>query len=213
MSVADSDKAGGQFEDFAKKYGESIADNTLQTVCEAAYAECGRSKHTYEGVTISAIHRHDAINMTFTGSVIMSDGVIYAFVIEDGDWNGTVVHEWCLEEFAEGYEPPQPNPWCLFPRHAFNLRADKPALWKVYLQWRKEAWFTELERAYNYDNHFAPGVMTSSHYTGPSSIASKRGLVWKTQSEVEAFIARPDSDFEGLPTQAELLAAWNENSA
>ncbi len=209
FSAARHDKAGGSLEDFEAVYGSEVTENTLQRICEAAYTECGSRKHDETDITIGSIHRHDAINMTFTGTVMMPDGIEYGFIIDDGNWNGTQVQEWGLAENVGLYEPPKPDPWRLFPKDAFTLRADRPGLWKVYLLWRKESWFSDLERAYNYDLHFAPGGKTTSYYTGGDSVATKRGLVWRVQSEVDAFIARPDSEFQGLPTTEELLAAWN----
>lgn len=213
MSAADHDKCGGSFEDFEVKYGIAVASDTLQRVCEAAYTERGYKKHDCPGVTIGSIHGHDAINMTFTGTVLMPDGIEYGFIIEDGNWNGTVVQEWGLAEHVGTYEPPKPNPYRLFPRHAATLRVERPALWAVYLAWRRETWFTDLERGYNYDRHFSPGVVTDGHYTGPSSVATKRGLIWKLESDVEDFIARPDSDFEWLRPVVELAGALTENPA
>lgn len=209
FSAAKHDKAAGHFEDFEAKYGSEVTENVLQRICEAAYDEVGGRKHDEKDITIGSIYRHDVINMTFTGTVMMPDGVEYGFVIDDGNWGGTEVKEWGLAEDVGDYEPPKPDPWRLFPKHPVELRADRPGMWKVYLYWRTQDWFKELERSYNYDLHFAPGGKTNSHYTGPDSVAAKRGLKWELQSTVEEFIARPDSDFVGLPTTAELLAAWN----
>lgn len=204
------DMCDGNFEDFALKYGEEVSDDIFQRICEAAYDEVGGRKHSEPHIVIGSIHRHDAINMTFTGTVMMPDGVEYGYVIDDGNWNGTQVREWGFAEDVGDYEPPKPDPWRLFPRKAHFLRCERKGLWNVYLAWRKESWFMGLERSYNYDLYFAPGGLTTSHYTGPDSLAAKRGLVWALQSEVEAFIARPDSDFEGLPTIAEIVQAWEE---
>jgi hypothetical protein len=39
-----------------------------------------------------------------------------------------------------------------------------PQMFQVYLMWRKQPWFIEKERGYNYDRHFQPGGMVEDHY-------------------------------------------------
>jgi hypothetical protein len=124
-----------------------------------------------EGIVMSA-YRHNACNHTLSGEIEV-DGDRYSFVIDSGDWGGTVVHEWCSPDEAKGFrEPEPPEPYTFVP-NAPNLLENRPALFKVYGMWRKEAWFKDLERGYNYDRHFAPGTKTESHYREK---AQKRGL-------------------------------------
>jgi hypothetical protein len=154
------------YDEFDAHYGRAVANELFSRICEAAYDP----KRPQPGVTITNIHRHNAINMTFEG-VLLHDGIEFSFVIDDGDWNGTEVREFTTHDLAP-YEPPQPTRYTLVPTDG-NLKENRPAMYEAYLRWTREPWFQELLRAYHYDRHFQPGLVVERHYREK---AAERGL-------------------------------------
>ncbi len=125
-----------------------------------------------DGVTISDVYQHNACNHTMTGAIERDDGVSTGFIIESGDWNGTVILAWGDPEDIGVFTPPVVEPRTFVPINR-HLKAEKPAMWALYLFWRKAEWFKELERNYNYDRHFHPGRQTEDHYR---DLVRSRGL-------------------------------------
>lgn len=166
MKLAQHDKCGGSWEDFVLKYGETVSENLLQTICEAIYADRNEN-----GVRIIDKCRHDAINCTATG-ILEHDGQEFKFVIEDGDWNGTVIREWGDPETVADYEHPKPPVYDMVPTNP-NLKEERPAMWGVYLIWKTQEWFQEILKDYAYDRHFAPGSKTEQYYREK---AAQKGL-------------------------------------
>lgn len=142
-------------------------DDVMERILAAAH----RAGPGSSDVVVST-YKHNACNHTYSGEIDV-DGERYAFVIDSGDWNGTVIHEWCHPDEAKGFtEPEPPEPRTFVPVND-NLNVTVPAMFRAYGLWRLESWFKDMERAYNYDRHFAPGVKTEAHYTEQ---AAKRGL-------------------------------------
>lgn len=179
------------FIDFCAKAGNDVAVSFLEELCDLEWSSDRKS----DRITISDSYRHDTCNYTHSGTVTI-DGIEYGFVIDNGNWNGTVVREWGLAEDVGIYEPPKPTIYTFVPTND-TLKEDRPGLWGVYLAWRKEAWFQDKERGYNYDRHFAPGGKTETYYR---DWASKKGLKIATQGEAEEIINRPKRDL--LPMEA-----------
>lgn len=128
-----------------------------------------------DGVDIHTVHQFNACNHRLGGTIEI-DGLEYGFVIDSGDWNGTDVIEWGLSDSeVSGYfaEPEAPEPRTFIPENR-GLFTESPGLFKVYALWRKEAWFTDKVRGYNYDRHFAPGGKTESYYR---DWAASKGMV------------------------------------
>jgi len=125
-----------------------------------------------EGIVFLDVHQHNACNHTLSGTIDVA-GVVHGFIIESGDWNGTVVLGWGDPEDVGTYQEPAPGePLTFVPCDEF-MAFDRPAMFGVYLLWRKEPWFKEQVSGYLYDRHFAPGGKTESHYR---EWASKKGL-------------------------------------
>ena len=120
---------------------------------------CGNEN---EGVTISESYRQDATNFVYEGSIAVGDDE-FRFVVESGNRRGTVVLEWGKDGDVKGYEPPKPIKYTMVPV-IDNIKEKNPAMWKSYLQWKKEPWFQELIRKYTYDMHFEPTTKTEEHY-------------------------------------------------
>lgn len=147
-------------------------DEMLETISDAGCQALGdSSKITFNGVTFYDIYRHDACNHTFTG-VIETNGQKFGFIIESGNRNGTVVHEWGTPENVGTFQHPKPTIFTFVPINP-NLKTERPMLWAAYLHWKKQDWFTEKEKGLNYDTHFAPGEATTKHY---AEWAAKKGM-------------------------------------
>lgn len=115
------------------------------------------------GVRITDIFQHNACNHTISGTV-ERDGKMFGFIIESGDWNGTVVRSWGDPEDVGSFEHPKPSEPLTFVPNDRNLAINMPGIFITYLQLRKTSWFKEKESGYNYDRHFQPGSQTESHY-------------------------------------------------
>ena len=153
------------------------------------------------GVTFFDIYQHNACNHTYSGNIVI-DGETYGFIIESGDRNGTVVRGWGDPEDVGYFEHPEPpEPYTFLPRNSFDLQVNRPALWGVYLLWRKESWFTEKERGYNYDRHFAPGGKTESYYR---DWADKKGMIVGRWSDIKIL---SDEEIQHHREQAVTFAA------
>jgi len=185
------------FIEFCQQKGNEVACAFLEELCDM---EWNRDAST-ERITISSTHRHNACNHTHSGIAII-DGVKYGFIIDNGDWNGTVVREWGPADDVGLYEPSQPTIFTFIPTNR-TLKEDSPGLWGVYLAWRKEAWFKDKERGYNYDRHFAPGGKTEGYYR---DWAAKKGLMIASRDEADEIINRPIRD---LVPMGVLMDAWN----
>lgn len=153
------------FEAFEARFGVDAATEVMDRIANADWKRGGH------GVTISDVYAHNACNHTISG-IVEHARERFGFVIDSGDRAGTVIREWGPEGDIEVYEPEPPTVYTFVPRDA-DLASKSPALFKVYLEWRKQSWFKEAVRGYNYDRHFAPGVKTERHYR---DLADNRGL-------------------------------------
>jgi len=162
-----------EFELFVESVGSDVAGDLLTQICEAYWNDDNSD------VTITDLHRHDAINVTVSGH-LTHEGREWHFIIDDGNWAGTVVREWGTVDEVGCYEPPPPTIFRLVPLND-NLEAERPQMYKVYLAWKSIDWFKKLESDYNYDRHFAPGSKTESHYRAK---ASAKGLKFELQDVV-----------------------------
>lgn len=177
------------FDSFEAYYGQAVSRDVLERICESAY------RHPcppLEGVTLETLHRHDAVNMTFTGSVL-HEGVAFHFEIDDGDWGGTVVRAFSTEPLS-AYVPPEPVFFTLVPVDEL-LKTSRPAMYEVFLAWAKADWFLDLVRGYNYDRRVQPGCIVEAHYWDK---ASRRGLKFVTSDSPAAL--QVVKDLEGCPT-------------
>ncbi len=146
-------------------------DELLERIADAQWNGSG------EGVDFSDIHQHDACNHTLSGTIKDGD-VTYGFIIESGNWNGTVVHEWGHPDDVGFYKPDPPGEMLTFiPNRILNERE-----LRAYLAWREEEWFKEKARSYLYDRHFQPGGLIERHY---SKWAAGKGLTIGLLSNVQ----------------------------
>lgn len=188
------------FTEWCERVGDDVANSFLERLCDMEWNGC----EAVDGISISSTHRHDAINCTHSGT-FTHGGTEYGFVIDNGNWAGTVVREWGMADDVGLYEPPKPTIWTFVPQNG-TLKEDRPAMWGVYLEWRKSKWFKEKERGYNYDKHFAPGGKTESYYR---DWAATKGLKIETQDHADRIIARPKRDLIPL---ADIEAVFGKES-
>jgi hypothetical protein len=124
------------------------------------------------GVHLSDVYQHNACNHTLSGTIKDGDEV-YGFIIESGDWNGTVVLGWGhVDNVGEFDHPEPPEPFTFVPTSS-RLHINRPHLFQEYLAWRQEKWFKDKEMGYNYDSHLAPGGKTETYYR---EWAAEKGL-------------------------------------
>lgn len=170
------------FDAFCSKYGDSAGQEVLERITDAGCGVHG------EGVVISDVYRHNACNHTYTGHIEYA-GETFHFIIHSGDWNGTDVEEFGTIDEVGVYDPPKPTLYTFVPRNPL-LKFEKPAMWDVYLHWRKQEWFQDKVRGYNYDRHFAPGLKTERYY---QEFAQSKGLVIASTEEFERMMNRTEA--------------------
>ena len=167
-----SNKGEEAFVAFCQRFGNEVGNDILTQISDVAWG--GKA----DGVTISDTHQINACNHIHSGTVEHA-GETFSFIIESGDRNGTVIEQWCSPDDAEPFDPPKPTIYTFVPRDGL-LKQDRQAMYDVYLLWTQEQWFQDQVKAYNYDNHFAPGGKTSKHYR---EWAEKKGLKITIKSE------------------------------
>ena len=153
-----------EFIKFCNEVGDDFTTRLLEEFCDCLWdynTDSLLKMSEYRGkdftITIASVHRFDNINCEVHGFVEIEDKE-YEFVIEDGNWNGTVVKEWSLDKKIQ-YTPPVSERPVFVPKDP-RLKENSPALYNVYLKWKKEEWFKEKERQYAYDMYFSPCAKT-----------------------------------------------------
>lgn len=184
MSYADE-----KTEAFCRLYG----DEKIEAILEAGIVilQQSRREGTVGEITFSRIDQHDAINHTFYGYFQHGEEEV-CFSIDNGNWNGTVVNEFGEDtDLSPAREvtvyrlKAKPTPsWGPNPDETVEAYVDRVEAWRkrnevIMDHWRKEPWFQEMERSYNYDRHFQPGGKVEDHYRAK---AAKRGLVFEPET-------------------------------
>lgn len=154
-----------QFQAFEVTHGTDAATEVMERIADAMWSREG------VGIHVRDFHTINASNHVMSG-IIDYAGERFGFVVESGDNAGTVIHEWGDPEDVGCFEPPRPTLYTFVPLND-NLKAERPAMYDVYLHWTTQAWFKDKERAYNYDRHFQPGWLVENHYR---EWAAKKGL-------------------------------------
>lgn len=155
---------------FERDVPEAVREDLWQRMSDATASG--------EGDDLVSVHDHErsnALNARASGTVRVGDRE-FAFEMEDGDRNGTVLLHWGEEERVfERSEPVryavQPTPEAI----ARSIEAGRTAL--LLASWdaiAAQPQVAELLRAYGYDRHFAPGGVTETHW---QSKAARMGLV------------------------------------
>lgn len=148
------------FEEFETRFGQDAAAELLERICDASWSQS--KKPPTPGLVLTSVHEHNAANHTLCGH-IEHGGEVFHFVIDNGDWAGTVVREFGPEDRVPEYEPPAPAQYMFVPRDD-SLETRRPGIYRVYLAWTQEAWFKEKLAAYHYDRRVQPGHAIEQHY-------------------------------------------------
>lgn len=107
-----------EFQEFCTRYGDDIATAMLEDIC---------CHHTGPGwpfsVHISNRESHDreGNNETLSGHVYFR-AKCFDFVIENGNWNGTVVKAWDRSSKYAWREPPPQSHWLFSPVSAVIVK-------------------------------------------------------------------------------------------
>jgi hypothetical protein len=82
------------FVEFTESFGDTFTSGILSQIEDAAW-----SKQDVKGITFSSVESLDREggNFLLTGSVEVNNSSCW-FKIESGNWNGTVVREWEMDE-------------------------------------------------------------------------------------------------------------------
>lgn len=127
-------------------------------------AEASQGWSTHDSVTILDRDRIDAINVRAHG-IVSFQGQEYRFIVEDGNWNGTVLEDW---EGDKEFKPVPRTEWALQPRrdlisHAILLNRGPFLIqkWDAFLSHPEVA---EIPSKYAYDRMMAPGVVIETYW-------------------------------------------------
>ena len=154
MAGKHNDNLCDEFLEWCETVGDDKAMEILQEICEAFYST------GYEGGSVGRVYVGDytplnAINKVVRGSIDI-DGVVWEWLIQDGDWNGTEVREWGLEEEGNvGYYEPPPKPKMILVNTVDKF--SEPRRWDEAEKFSKSSEGDELMRKYAYDKFVQPG--------------------------------------------------------
>lgn len=99
------------FEEFETRFGQDAAAELLERICDASWSQS--KKPPTPGLVLTSVHEHNAANHTLCGH-IEHGGEVFHFVIDNGDWAGTVVREFGPEDRVPEYEPLRLRNICSF---------------------------------------------------------------------------------------------------
>ena len=162
---------------------ETEHPDLVEDICERITEALIGHYQDYEvdGVRVSDVHQHDACNHTVSGQIDVEIGgevCCFGFVAQSGNWAGFEMQEWGDVDDVGTYEPPAPDPLVAIPEFGAHK-----GIWSRWDHMRRQPWYQEMVRGFNYDRHFAPGGKTAQHYAAE---ARKHGLRWCSQSSVAA---------------------------
>lgn len=165
-------------------------DDVMQMICETA--QCGDDYHP-QHVSILDRDRIDAINVRAEG-VLTFQGREFAFIVRDGNWDGTVLEGW-EEAGKQTFEPSTRTEWTLAPEP--SLVSDAIANGTgVFLVKKWDHFITRPEIArivgsYAYDRMMQPGLKVEQY--------------WKAEAAKHQFVITDKEDADEI--RASLLTA------
>lgn len=137
-----------------------LQEDVMQMIAEAAGGWCD-----HQSVTILDRDRHDAINVTAHGIVVV-EGVEHRFIVDDGNWDGTVLRDWDGDAVFEYHKP---TVYALQPEARLIDQAimsgKGPFLlmkWDAMLSNHRD--IADIPRKYAYDRYVQPGIVSERHY-------------------------------------------------
>lgn len=190
-------------EDARDRFAKEVGDDAVQALFEAFYEHLAGKPDT-PPFSFSDVNQINACNYRFMAFYDAPNGEEWCVTCADGDFGGSEVLEFSKDVLLELEE------------HRPTIYSFKPTKWLpqgmfgVYLAWRKEPWFQEMERSYNYDRFFAPGGKTETHYRDK---AAKRGLTIATVEDCNAYVARGPMTADDIDAVNRLAAMLAPNHA
>jgi hypothetical protein len=126
------------------------------------------------GIEMFNIFEHSSFSKTYHG-IIDIDGIQHGFVLHSSEATGDILYKWGTPLYVHNFKLPRISRQ---ERESFrpindNLQEERPELFKVYLMWRKQRWFKEMEKAYNIDRKFGSRIKVESYY---AELGHKKGL-------------------------------------
>lgn len=158
---------------FAADIPPEHQEDVMVMLSEAAQESC-----EHDDVTILDRDRRDAINVRAHG-IIQFGGEEYTFIIEDGNWSGTVLQSW---NDGREFEHLPHTQWALEPRADIVNNAIAKGKERFLLaKW--DAFLTRPEVAsipgkYSYDRMMQPGIVVERHWKAE---ADRYGFVLVSQ--------------------------------
>jgi hypothetical protein len=166
----------------AQQHFEACVPAHMQEDVMTMIAEAAQGWNEHEAVTILDRDRIDAINVRAHGIIEIGDQE-YRFIVEDGNWNGTVLHDW---DGDMEFEPLPRTEWVLQPSDDLVGRAimanNGPFLifkWDAML---KRPEIAEIPGKYAYDRMMQPGGKIEKHYR---DAAAKHHFVIVSKEEAD----------------------------
>lgn len=181
---------------FALEYG----NDAYQSLFESFYQYQDGREPVDTRFSISDVEKHDSVNYEFSAIFKADNGDEVSIIAMDGNWNGSVIKQWSKTTDLD-LEPYEPTVYSFKPEKWLS-----PATFSLYLYWREQDWFKDLERGYNYDKFFAPGIKTNNYYRQE---AAKRGLMIATLEDCKEYIARgpmTEEDRRSIEEAAAMMA-------
>jgi hypothetical protein len=149
----------GAQEAFEASVPAHLQEDVMQMIAEAAQ---GWSEHA--SVTILERDRHDAINVTAHG-IVTVEGVEHRFIVDDGNWDGTVLRDWDGDKVFEIRKPTvyalQPEAWLI---DQAVMSGKGPFLLLKWDAMLKHEDIARIPRGYGYDRMMQPGLKIEDHY-------------------------------------------------
>ena len=144
---------------FERDIPESDREEVLTMMAEAA-----QGFNDHDCITILDRDRQDAINVRAHG-ILNWNGTEYRFILEDGNWNGTVIEDW---DGDKEFKPLPRTVWTLQPRDDLITTAIMerrgPFLLAKWDAVMKRTEIAEIPGKYTYDRMMQPGSKIESYW-------------------------------------------------
>lgn len=151
---------------YYNKFGKVLIDDILTEIVEYHwnfYSQYHKNDPN-SNVKFTDVYQHDACNHTLSGNILYKD-VLYKFIIDNGNWDGTRIIEFDVYEESDfnDYVHPEPTKYMFFPKDPL-LEYTNPTMYSVYLYWKTQKWFIDKLNKFKYDIHFQPGCYIRNEY-------------------------------------------------
>jgi hypothetical protein len=175
---------------FDRDIPEADRDEVMTMIAEAAHNDDAHP----DFIDILDRDRIDAINVRANG-ILTWKGQEFRFIVEDGNWNGTVLEDW---EGDTEFKPLPRTEWALQPLPSIvgeAIAANNGQFlinkWDIFLT-RSEV--AEIPRKYSYDRTFAPGLVTETYWREQAAKYKMELVSKETANETRQRLERSQGD-------------------